>query len=195
MPTRKSKPKKAVPLRKLADSTAGLRKALASRTKAELIGVLLELSREDRAILRRLSARFNVAAAPDDLVAATHQAIVDATDFDDREINQNFDYDYQAYSEVKRNLSRLIAAGQPALAMELSLELMKAGSLQVEMSDEGLMTDDIEDCLSVVINALKKSGLPAVEVSAWCSSMLKHDRVGVIATKQLQALRESASTR
>ncbi len=36
--------------------------------------------------------------APDDLIAATHQAIADATDFDEREINRNFDYDDQAYS-------------------------------------------------------------------------------------------------
>src|SRR5437016_3884297 len=39
-------------------------------------------------------ARFNVAPAPDDLVAATRRAIADATDFDDRDINTNFDYDY-----------------------------------------------------------------------------------------------------
>ena len=30
--------------------------------------------------------------------------------------------------------------------MELSLSLMRAGSHQVEMSDEGLMADDIEEC-------------------------------------------------
>ena len=45
----------------------------------------------------------------DELVAATRQAIADATDFDERDINRNFDYDYEAYSEVKRNLGRLIA--------------------------------------------------------------------------------------
>ena len=44
--------------------------------------------------------------------------------------------------------------------MELSLELMKQGSYQVEMSDEGLMTDDIEECLRVVVQALKKCDLP-----------------------------------
>ena len=44
--------------------------------------------------------------------------------------------------------------------MELSLELMKQGSCQVEMSDEGLMTYDIEECLQVVVAALKKCDLP-----------------------------------
>ena len=105
-------------------------------------------------------------------MAATRQAIASATDFDEREINYNFDYDSEAYEEVKRNLGRLIALGQLRPAMELSLELMKEGSYQVEMSDEGMMTDEIEECLSVVITALKKCDLPASEVIAWCAEML-----------------------
>ena len=52
--------------------------------------------------------------------------------------------------------------------MELSLELMKQGSYQVEMSDEGLMTQDIEECLRVVLKALKKCDLPPDEIVAWC---------------------------
>ena len=66
---------------------------------------------------------------------------------------------------------------------------MKQGSYQVEMSDERLMTDDIEDCLSVVLEALKKCALPKDEVATWCSAMLKNDRVGFIADKPLQSLR------
>ena len=72
---------------------------------------------------------------------------------------------------MKRNLSRLIDLGELHLAMELSLELMKQGSYQVEMSDEGLMTDDIEECLRVVLPAVKKCGLPPDEVVAWCAGM------------------------
>jgi len=187
MPRRK--PKKAIPARKRPESTAALRQALARRKKVELVAVLLELAQADRGVLRQLTARFDVAAAPDELVVATQQAIADATDFDERDSNRNFAYDYEAYGEVKRNLSRLIDAGQLLLAMQLALELMKQGSHQVEMSDEGMMTEDIEDCLSVVFTALKKCDLPAGEVMAWCSAMLANDRVGFIAEKQLQSLR------
>jgi hypothetical protein len=91
---------------------------------------------------------------------------------------------------VKRNLGRLIDAGQLRLAMQLALELMKQGSYQVEMSDEGMMTADIEDCLSVVLKALQKCDLPATEISAWCSVMLDNDRVGFIAREPLQSLRD-----
>ena len=124
------------------------------------------------------------------MVAATRQAIVDATDFDEREINYNFDYDYQAYDTVKSNFGRLIKLGHLREAMELSLELMSHGSYQVEMSDEGLMTDDIEECLQVVIKALTKCNLPTDEVVAWCAEMTRKDRVGFICDDALQALRE-----
>jgi hypothetical protein len=186
------KPKKAAPASKQPESMAPLRRALCRQKKAELVDALLELAQADRGVLRRLTARFDVAAAPDELVAVTRQAIADATAFDRRDINRNFAYDYGAYEEVKRNLGRLTDAGQLQLAMRLALELMKQGSYQVEMSDEGLMTPDIEECLTVVLKALAQSDLPAAEVVAWCSAMLENDRVGFIARQPLQALRSHA---
>ena len=183
---------KKVPKAVKTDSTERLRKALAKRKKDELVAVLVELARDDRGILRRLSAQFEVAAPVEEIVTATRHAIADATDFDQRDINYNFDYDYEAYSEVRRNLSRLIELRQLPLAMELSLELMKEGSYQVEASDEGLMTEDIEECLRVVIKALKKYKLPPTEVFTWCSEMLGNDRVGFICEDELQQLRRKS---
>jgi hypothetical protein len=167
---------------------------LARRKKAELVDVLMELAEADRGVLRQLTARFDVAATPDELVAATCQAIADATAFDKRDINRNFAYDHQAYSEAKRNPDRLIGSGQLRLAMDLALELMKRGSYQVEMSDEGMMTEDIENCLSVVLEALTKCDLPTGEVITWCSAMLDNDRVGFIAREPLQSLRNHSRT-
>jgi hypothetical protein len=103
--------------------------------------------------------------------------------------NCNFDHDNEAYGEVKRNLGRLVASGQLRPAMQLAPDLMKRGSHQVGMSDEGLMAEDIEDCLNAVIKAITKWDLPAEEVLAWCSAMLDTDRMGFIARKPLEALR------
>ena len=185
----KRKSRQAAPAGSRPDATAELRRALTSQKKAELVSALLELAQADRGVLRQLTARFDVAAAPDRLVAATRQAIADATDFDERDMNRNFDYDLEAYEEVKRNLARLIASGNLRQAMKLSLELMKQGSYQVEMSDEGMMTDEIQDCLSVVLQTLKTCDLPADEITSWCSAMLKNDRAGFIAREPLQSLR------
>lgn len=187
MPSRK--PKKLTPTRKQPESTAELRQALFKRTKANLVDALLELAEADRRVLRQLAARFDVSSASDELATATRQAIADATAFDERDINRNFDYDSEAYDEVKRNFGRLIDSGQLRLAMQLALELMKQGSRQVEMSDEGLMTADIEGCLSVVHKAVRRCDLPADEVIAWCSAMLTNDRVGFIGREPLQSLR------
>jgi len=188
---RKRRPKKVV---KTSDVAQRLRKAAAKRTKDQLLDLLVELAREDRAVLRRLAERIDLEASPQELVAATRQAIVDATDFDERDANRNFDYDYRAYGEVKRNLGRLIDQGELRLAMELSLELMKQGSYQVEMSDEGLMTQDIEECLAVVTQALKKCDLPPGEVIAWCAEMAKRDRVAFIFNRELGAIRNHFET-
>lgn len=187
--TPKRKLNRAAPVGGTPGPTAALRTELSRRTKAELVDALLELAEGDRKLLRQLAARFGAAAAPGELVAATRQAIADATAFDEREINRNFDVDYAAYGEVKRNLRRLVGEGQFRPAMELSLELMKQGSYQVEMSDEGLMTGDIEGCLGVVLEALRKSDLPADKVIAWCSAMLKSDGVKFIATEEIRSLR------
>lgn len=184
MPKRREK--KAV---KMPDAMERLRKALAKRTKAELIDTLVEFAEDDRRILRQLDERFELEASTQELVAATRQAIADATYFDKRDINRNFEYDYGAYGAVKRNLGRLIGLGQLRPAMELSLELMKQGSYQVEMSDEGLMTQDIEECLQVVLKALQGCDLPPSEVVTWCKGMIKSDRIGCIYDQELQSLK------
>jgi hypothetical protein len=87
-------------------------------------------------------------------------------------------------------LGRLIDSEQLRPAMELSLELMKQGSYQVDVSDEGLMSGDIEDRLNVVLKALEKSDPPLAEVVAWCSAMLEKDRMGFIVREPLQSPRK-----
>lgn len=177
-----------------ADSMERLRKALAKGTKNELVDILVELARQDRNLFRQLGVQFQMASPAEELATATRQAIADATDFDEREINRNFSYDYAAYDEVQRNLGRLVEIEQLPLAMELCLELMKQGSYQVEMSDEGMMTEDLEECLAVVVKALKKSDLSPADTIAWCDRMLKADRLGFIHREELQSLRSHIET-
>ncbi len=185
----KRRSKKAVKSLKTVEPAQRLRKALARRTKDELIDVLVEFAGDDRAVLRRLAAHVELQIPPEELLVVTRQAIADATAFDERDINYNFSYDDDAYREVQQNLHRLIELGHLRPAMELSLELMAKGSYQVEMSDEGLMTDDIEACFRPVLEALKKGDLPAAEVITWCAEMIKSDRVGFLCDRELRMLR------
>ncbi len=189
MPRRR---KKTVPIPKAKVTTDRLKATLAKCKKTELVDVIVEMAKANRAIQRQLESQFEVEAPPEELIAATRVAIADATDFDEREINYNFAYDYQAYSTVKRNLASLIELGYLRAAMELSQELMSHGSYQVEMSDEGMMTEDIEECLHVVIQTIAKSDLPAEDVTAWCADMTRQDRVGFICDSELAALAKKA---
>jgi uncharacterized Zn finger protein len=182
--------KRALTSLKRTDPGPWLRKALAQHTKDDLIDVLVEIARDDRAMLRRLATHFELQTPLTELLAETRQAIADATAFDERDINRNFSYDYEAYAQVQRNLQRLIELGQLQPAMELSLELMQQGSYQVEVSDEGLMTDEIEACLQPVLKAIRKCDLPAAEVVTWCADMLRRDRVGFICEQELREMRQ-----
>jgi hypothetical protein len=176
---------------KSPSATASLRRVLKKRSQAALVDALVELAEENSQILRRLEAKFLVMPPPSDLVAATRQAIADATAFDPRDINRNFAYDYEAYATVQRNLQQLIEQNQLKVAMELALALMEKGSYQIEMSDEGIMTEDVEEALEVVIDALASGALPAAEVIAWCDEMRRRDRVGLVCKRQLSALRNA----
>ena len=128
--------------KKIANSTDAapqrLRRTLAKCAKAELINILVELAGEDRRVLRRLAARIELESPPRELAAATRQAIADATDFDERDANRNFSYDYEAYSEVQRNLTRLIDLGELRLAMELSAGVDEGGQLSGRNERRGI---------------------------------------------------------
>jgi hypothetical protein len=128
---------------------------------------------------------------PADLVAATRQAIADATAYEPRDINRNLAYDYEAYAAVKHNLQQLIQLDQLQAAMDLALTLMGKGSEQIEMSDEGMMTEDVEAALEIVIGALAGGGLPAPDVLAWCNEMQRRDRVGFVCEREMGELRKA----
>jgi hypothetical protein len=168
-------------------------KVLSKQTKAVLIDELVDVIKDDRGLARRLALRFQVETPPEALVQDTRQAIAEATAYDEREINYNFDYDYAAYQTVEENLKKLIKAGDLESAMDLALTLMKSGSEQVEMSDEGLMTDDIEDCLRAVIKAVKSADLSAETKRTWAENMQRADRVGCICDEELGALAQVTS--
>jgi hypothetical protein len=175
--------------RKLAksDRFPQIEKALHKRTKAELVAMILAIAKEHDAVGRELEDRLTIERPVDLLVADVSSAIDRATDFDERLRNHNFDVDWQAYTHVQKGLSQLVKLGRLADAKSLALKLMKNGSYQVECSDEGLMTDDICECLKLVIQAVKAAG--GVEAAKWAGDMQKADRVGFICDKELAELR------
>jgi hypothetical protein len=118
------------------------------------------------------------------LVHDVEAAIGIATKVDERQLNYNFDYDWRAYDAVHRGLSKLIQKNAFGEAKSLVLKLMDKGSYQMECSDEGMMGEEIESCLRVVISAVV--GSPGV--GDWALEMLRHDRIGFLCERELTEL-------
>jgi hypothetical protein len=175
--------------RKLAKSDRFplIERELHKRTKAELVAMIVAIAKEHAVVTRELEDRLAVEKPVDLLVADVSSAIDRATAFDERMINRNFAVDWQAYADVQKGLSRLVELNHLTDAKSLALELMKGGSYQVECSDEGLMTDEISQCLKPVIRAVKAAG--GDEAAKWAGDMQAADRVGYICGKELAELR------
>lgn len=164
-----------------------IEKELRKRTKEELAAMILAIAKEYAVVARELEVRLPIEKPVDLLIADVSSAIDRATNFDERQMNHNFDVDWQAYAEVQKGLSLLVELGHLADAKSLAHKLMKDGSYQVECSDEGLMIDDINQCLKPVIRAVKAAGGGAA--AKWAGEMQTADHVGFICDKELAALR------
>jgi hypothetical protein len=164
-----------------------IQEALRKRTKTELIEIVMKVAKMHATVARELEGQLRIEKPVDLLVADVSSAIDRATYFDEREINYNFDVDWQAYEETRKGLQKLVGLGCLEDAKLLALKLMKDGSYQVECSDEGLMTDVIEDCLRPVIRAVKTPG--SADADKWAKQMQKADRVGFICEHELAELR------
>jgi hypothetical protein len=163
---------------------------LHKQTKAELVALILAIAKEHAVVARELEDRLNIEKPVDLLVADVSGAIERATDFDERMMNHNFAVDWRAYADVRKGLARLVELDRLADAKSLALKLMKKGSYQVECSDEGLMTDEINECLKPVIRAVKAAG--GDDAVKWAGEMQKADRVGAICDKELAELKDGS---
>jgi len=171
-----------------ADRFPLIEKALRKRTKADITCLVMTLAKNHVAMARDLETELVIEKPVALLVVDVSSAIDRATDFDERMINHNFDVDWQAYEDVKQGLEELIELGQLEDAKTLALKLMKDGSHQVECSDEGMMTDDIQDCLKPVIQAVQADDK---EAGKWAAEMLRADRVGFICEQELKQIEKS----
>ncbi len=161
-----------------------LRRELKRTKKADLIELTLRVAQEEKACEWTLEKQLDLDKPIDLLVHDIEAAIAIATKVDERQLNHNFDYDWRAYEAINRGLSRLIGKHALEEAKELALKLVDKGSYQMECSDEGMMKEEIESCLRVVISGV--AGLPGG--SEWALEMLYRDRSGFLCEQELREL-------
>jgi len=166
------------------------RRALARHRKADLIACLVELARNDTELRCRIAAHLDLDLPQKTVTEDNVELIHRATRFDPRQMNRNFDYDHAAYEQVRRNFMSMVASQRIDEAMEQARLLMKLGSQQVEMSDEGLMLDQIEACLRVVLEAVAQSSLSPAKKTRWLAELKRADRLQMICEREIKRLAE-----
>jgi hypothetical protein len=161
-----------------------LRRALKRTKKAELVEIMLRIAQEQQASAWLLENEISLDKPVDLLVHDIGSAIDIATKVDELRLNYNFDYDWQAYKAVRRGLLQLIHRNAIEEVKSLALRLINRGSYQMECSDEGLMQEEIEECLRPVIAVVANSP----ESREWALKMLQYDRVRCLCEQELNQL-------
>ena len=161
-----------------------LRATLKRIKKADLVKLTLRIAQEEKASEWMLENELELDKPIDLLVHDVEAAIDIATKVDELRLNYNFDYDWRAYEVIRRGLSQLIQKNAIEQAKTLALKLMDKGSHQMECSDEGLMQEEIECGLRLVISA----AVPSAGAREWALEMLQHDRMGFLCERELTEL-------
>lgn len=158
-----------------------LRAALKKMKKADLVELTLRIAQEGKPNEWLLEREVGLDKPVGLLVNDVEVAIDIATKVDEHRLNYNFEYDWRAYEAIQRGLSQLVQKGKIEEAKALALKLMQKGSYQIECSDEGLMREEVENCLRPVISAAAASS----GGSGWAREMLRCDGTGCICQREL----------
>jgi hypothetical protein len=161
-----------------------LRAALKKMKKADVVELTVRVAQEEKGSQWLLEREIGLDKPVHVLVSDVEVAIDIATKVDHRRLNYNFNYDWRAYEAVDRGLSQLIQKGSIEEAKSLALKLIDKGSYQIECSDEGLMQEEIENCLRPVISAAAGSS----GCREWAVEMLQQDRMRFLCKQELTAL-------
>jgi len=161
-----------------------LRATLKKMKKADVIELALRIAKEEKASEWMLEREVGLDKSIELLVNDIEIAIKIATQFDELRMNYNPPINWDAYDAVQRGFLQLIQKERIEEAKRLALQLMHRGSYQIECSDEGLMLEEIENCLRPVIVAVAKS----LAGGKWAHEMLLRDRVGFVCRQDLSKL-------
>lgn len=157
-----------------------LSQALSRVEKAELIDLLLRLADDREELGLWLADQLDVEKEPQDEVFDVESDVARATHVPKHLINHNFPYDDLAYERIEAGLQRLVRGGHLQTAMALSTNLMRTGSYQVAMSEEGLTTDDIVRCLRHVLAAVETASMDNENKVEWYAQMEEAEEVEFI---------------
>jgi len=170
---------------KLIESrNALIAKTLRTQRKDSLVQILGKLCDENIHARWITEAELGMTKPIDIVLHDLQDAIQIATHVDEKRMNHNFSFDWDAYAEVKRLMEMLVSLSAIAEAMEIAVHFMEKASRQIEYSDEGMMLEQVEAGLQPILEALENHD--ETQRSVWALRMQTADRVGFVCHEKLE---------
>lgn len=148
--------------KKVSSDESSLRAFLESKSKDELIDLILELGSQSDETGENIRNRIHIAdGSVQPLIAAIRK---DLREFGRQSYAYNEYPDFPDYSRTKKRLETLFSGGYYDEILLLGKDLLKAGTEQVEMfNDEGELGEAVSECLEIVFRALPQTSLSPAE--------------------------------
>lgn len=157
---------KRLPAKKQTKSRdARLRSFLESKSKEELIELLLQTCAGDSRLRQRLADEAALAGGLfDELLEAARSEMRSLTAQEAWRSGWDDEGELPDYSGLRKRLQTLVDRGYADAVVQLGRELMQRGTEQVGGSnDEGETAGELIECMDIVADALSKSSLPDAE--------------------------------
>ncbi|AMV32714.1 hypothetical protein VN12_11365 [Pirellula sp. SH-Sr6A] len=170
---------------KLVESRKGLiAKTLRTQRKESLVQILTKVCDENIHARWIIEAELGMTKPVELLRHDLREAIQLATHVDEKHINYNFSFDWDAYAEVKRLMEMLVSLSAIPEAMEIAIHFMEKASRQIEYSNEGMMLEQVEAGLHPIFEALENHD--ETQRSEWALRLQTADRVGFVCHEKLK---------
>jgi len=159
------------------DMRQGIDAFLKGKTKAQLIDLIHDLAAEYPELIMEMSDRKGLASGDTKtLVSRLSREIRDIGDEPGWQNYWNGEGYTPDYSGIRKKLETLLEAGHADDVLTLGRELVTTGTRQVEEShDEGESAMEVADCMPVIVKALDRSSLDAVERLTWALDAVLED--------------------
>ncbi|MDD5722970.1 MAG: SWIM zinc finger family protein [Syntrophales bacterium] len=154
---------------------------LKGKTKAQLIEMIHEFAGQYPEMARDLSDRKQLTAGNiQTLVTRLHREILDIGADPGWQNHWNNEGYTPDYSGIRKKLEALLKAGHIDEVLTLGRELVKAGTRQMEESDdEGETEMEVAACMPVIVDALDRSSLNTADKLIWALDAVLDDQFEV----------------
>jgi uncharacterized Zn finger protein len=153
---------------------------LKSKSKVQLIGLVLEIAEQYPEIAQDLADRRQIVSGDTTMLVARLRREIRDIGAEPAWQNWRGEGHTPDYSGIRKKLEVLLKEGYAKEVLILGEELVATGVRQVEeCDDEGETAGEIADCMPVIVEALDQSPLDCADKLSWALDAVLKDEYGV----------------